>query len=95
MIKKIKNSNHFKEMRCKLSIDEGYSEDPIYRIISKVTEKEKGLSMMDLIQKIFNISEWERTQYIKKVLEEFRDKNKINFTRDERGNICSPFRTNK
>lgn len=85
-----------KEMRAKLSIDEGFAEKPIYRIVAKITEKEKGIGMMDLIQKMFNISEWQRKNFIRKTIKDLRDKklfakDPIKWTRDNEGNIISPF----
>ena len=89
-------------MRAKLVFDEGFAEKPVYRIKAFVSEKRKGLDMMDLIQKNFSItdSEW-RNRYrenMKDVLADpdfFNKDRKVVWSRDEKGNIASPFRSNR
>ena len=92
-------------MRAKLVFDEGFAEKPVYRIKAFVSEKRKGLDMMDLIQKNFSItdSEW-RNRYRENMKDVLADPNffnkdsmdrKVRWTRDDKGNITSPFRSNR
>ena len=79
----------------------------IDRVRSKTTEKEKGLLMMDLIEKRFSISDFDKEKWRKEMIireeEDFEEMKKQAherkfrdpFTRDERGDIISPFRSKK
>lgn len=95
-------------MRAKLSFDEGYAEKPHYSIKAFTTEKDKGMNMMELIEDNFSISEEDRKAWFQKKLAEFNadamtptvmpkslaDK-QVKFTRDDKGKIVSPFRSDK
>lgn len=91
------------KLKARLSFDEGYTERPIYSIKASTTEKEKGIDMIELILTNFNITIREVGEYIKKkrisLVNEMKALAKtsptINWTRDEHGNIASPFRSNK
>jgi len=91
-MKKEKKKGKFRSfpfLRAKLTFDDGYAENPIYLIKAITTEKDKGLDMVDLIRNNFNLTLEEiRKNFLKKLEEE---RKKI-WTRDERGNITSPFR---
>ena len=79
-------------LRAKLSFDDGFAEHPIYVIKATTNEKKKGLYMLELIENNFNITiEDKRNEFIKKV----REQDKIKWTRDEKGNIISPFNIKK
>ena len=95
-------------LRAKLSFDEGFAERPIYVIKAHAGEKEKGINMLELIETNFNICDQDRIEAVKKKLKELneeamtptvlpkdlRDK-QVKFTKDEEGNIVSPFRSKK
>lgn len=106
---KKKNSfNFLRELRAKLSFDDGFAERPIYSIKGKTNEKEKGINMLELIESQFGISKEDRQKAFRAQMEELNDlamqpteypkpfkPDKIKFTRDEKGNLASPFRTKK
>lgn len=85
----------------------GWFGDLMDRIKAKTTEKEKGIMMLDKIENQFNISEVDRKSFRKELKEreekefdEMREqakerKDKDPFTRDEQGNIVSPFASKK
>lgn len=76
----------------------------IDRLKGKVTEKNKGIEMMNKIEGSFGISEKDRMEYDEKMLEWQKDaftptevskdlkEGQIKWTRDEKGNLVSPFR---
>lgn len=93
-------------LRAKLSFDEGYAENPVYSIKGFTTEKEKGIDMIELIKNNFHINGEDEKLAFKKKMEEWQqdlnkpddhtkeaEKNltKVKWTKDERGNIISPF----
>ena len=95
-------------LRAKLSFDEGFAERPIYVIKANTQEKQKGINMLELIETNFNINKEDRLDATKKKLEELNieamtptlvskevEKNQARFTRDEKGNIVSPFKSEK
>jgi len=98
--KKIFNRNNSSIMRAKLSFDEGFAERPIYTIKGFVTEKEKGVNMIELIRDNFGICDEDMRKVIRERLEEY-NKNfftpiekmrksvakPVEWKRDERGNI--------
>ncbi len=105
-----KNNPRLGSTRAKLTFDDGFAEKPTHRIIGFTTEKDKGISMLELIQNKFNISEYEFKEAFKKKLSEWQKEfqepteykktypkkfslkdEKPQFTRDERGQIISPF----
>ncbi|KKN20300.1 hypothetical protein LCGC14_0937120 [marine sediment metagenome] len=83
----------------------GWFGDLIDRIKAKTTEKEKGIMMLDKIENQFNISQMDREAFRKvmkerekedfeEMKEQARERRKGDpFTRDEKGNIVSPFRS--
>ncbi len=91
-------------LRAKLTFDEGMAEYPVYSIKAFTNEKEKGINMLKLIEDNFEISDEDRRDYIRRKLEEW-DKDSMKptdypkgfrtepfkWTKDERGNIISPF----
>ena len=92
--------------RAKLSFDDGFAERPFYAIKAFTTEKHKGMDMLDLIIQNFGISEKEMKEAFRIKMEEFNydamqptiapkgfKQEEIKFTRDEKGNIISPFKT--
>lgn len=91
-------------LRAKLSIDEGFAENPIYSIKAFTTEKDKGIDMIELIKSNFNINAKDMDLAFKKKMEEWQQeamkptqvsievrKAQIKWTRDEDGNFISPF----
>ncbi len=97
MKKKHKKNNYpHKIMRARLSFDEGFRERPIYSIKGNITEKDKGLDMLDLIRTQFNISDRDQREFFREKLRELdmdamtpTEPQKIK--RDEEGRIVSPF----
>ena len=78
------------------------------RIKGKVTQKERGISMINRIEDRFNISQFDIEEFRKalneKEIEDFKelqeearrkDRQPIKWTRDKRGKIISPFSTNR
>lgn len=75
----------------------------IDRIKGKVTQKNKGLEMLEKIEGSFSISEFDRKEYKRKMMEWQHDAftpteipksiklEQAKFSRDEDGNITSPF----
>ena len=100
--------NKSNEMVAKLSMNEGFREMPIYKIKAKVSEKKKGIDMLELIEQNFNISEKDRKEAFKIKMKELEKdfenptivpklfkQEKIKWTRDDKGRIVSPFPTKK
>ena len=87
MSKTNKNKEHRKGLiTAKLVIyDWGWRENVLYRITAKQNDKKKGLRMIQAIKNYFGINSGDEEIIIKKEIE------KIKWTRDERGNIISPF----
>ncbi len=93
-------------LRAKLTFDDGLAERPIDRIVAFSTEKTKGMQMLERIEDRFGISQQDRESFFQDKLKEFKAMpiaeetkevssivNKL--TRDERGNLASPFRSKK
>ena len=79
-------------LRVKLSFDDGFAEQPIYVIKATTSEKDKGVYMLELIEENFDITMRDRKITISKRLKEHE---KIEWTRDDDGNIISPFSVRK
>ncbi len=101
---KKKNFHGSSKLRVKLTADDGFIERPIYSIKGMTTEKDKGFNMIELIKNLFGISDKAITEDTNRMCEEIRNDIpgmreqgdlKDAFTRDEDGNIISPFRTKK
>lgn len=98
-------------LRAKLTFDQGFAENPVYSIKGFTNEKEKGIGMIKLIKNNFSINgqdidestnreveEWNKEALKSKLGEknkEWGEKPSIKWTRDEKGNIKSPFATKK
>lgn len=92
-------------LNARLSFNDGYAESPIYSIKAVTSEKGKGFDMIDLIMDNFNIISNEIIEHRRivkaQILEEMNHlSNKIMFppiklNRDNKGNLVSPFATNK
>lgn len=96
-------------LRAKLSFDDGFAERPLYNIKAFTNEKEKGIDMVELIGNNFGISRKDIDEALQRKLKEWNEdamkptiikdeeikKKQIKFTRDERGNIVSPFKSKK
>ena len=89
-------------LRAKLSFDDGFAERPLYSIKAFTNEKGKGINMIDLIRDNFDVSNLDLKEYQKdKFTELTRDfeeleeekitRTPIKWTRDEKGQIISPF----
>lgn len=80
----------------------GWTGNLIHRIKGKTTEKEKGVAMVDKIEDLFNLSREDKDYIRGKIREKDIESMKptkypkgtepTKWTRDERGNIVSPFR---
>ncbi len=100
---KSKNSRYIRsKLKARLSFDDGYVEKPIYSIKAFTNEKGKGINMIGLIRDNFNITREdikehqqiefnELTNDFEMLEKQVKDRKKVEFTRDERGQIMSPF----
>ena len=89
--------------RARFSIDEGFAEKPIYSVKAFTTEKDKGIDMVNLIKDNFDITSEDIDYAFKRKMEDWQNditpdevtikksSATIKWTRDERGNIVSPF----
>ncbi|KKN59069.1 hypothetical protein LCGC14_0546240 [marine sediment metagenome] len=69
--------------------DWGWADNVIYRVIGKTNEKDKGLLMIDKIKQFFGIRNNDiEDSETKRIKDEIK---RINWTRDEKGQIISPF----
>lgn len=95
-------------LRVKLIFDDGFAERPIYSIKAFTNEKNKGIFMVELIGANFNLSSKDLAESLERKLAEWDEdsmeptkfskgweKEQVKFTRDEKGNIVSPFRSKK
>lgn len=93
----IKNAN----LTAKLTFfDWGWADNVVFSLKAKVSEKYKGLLMIERLKLFFGITNKEIVSNEKERIEEEvnevkKKRSKINWTRDEKGNIISPFRTRK
>lgn len=78
--------------------DWGWADNIIYKVKGKVTEKDKGLLMIQKIKEFFGVRNNEIKDNERKVIQDevqringIREKNKIKWTRDEKDRIISPF----
>lgn len=83
-------------LRCKLSFDEGFAEQPIYSIKGFTNEKDKGIDMIELIKNNFSITQWDiekgRSREAEEQYQHYKkSQGAIKWTRDDKGNIVSPF----
>ncbi len=88
-------------LRARLSFDDGFAERPIYSIKAFTNEKGKGVSMIELIQDNFDITSLDIKNYqqmkFNELTSDFQELEKktkrksIQWLRDEKGNIISPF----
>jgi len=69
---KKRNGFTFGRTKAKLTFHEGFKEEPTHRIVGQVTEKDKGISMLELIQCKFNISYEEFKDVFKRKLSEWQ-----------------------
>jgi phage repressor protein C with HTH and peptisase S24 domain len=106
--KRRKKTNHSFKLRARLSFDEGFAEKPVYTVKAFTTEKDKGIRMIELIRDNFNINKFEMNKLFRQRMEKlnedamtpttykaFSKTKPIKWTRDERGNLASPFRSKK
>ena len=90
--KKFENRKNY--ITAKLTFfDWGWADNVIYRIKANVNEKDKGLDMINKIKEFFGIKNIDINEYEVKITNDEIDR--IKWTRDERGNIISPFRSRK
>lgn len=73
--------------------DWGWADNVVYRQIAKVNEKEKGIRMISKIKEYFGITNKDIKE--NETITIKREIQRINWTRDEKGRIVSPFRTKK
>lgn len=89
------------DLTAKLTFfDWGWADNVIFSLKARITEKYKAFLMIDKIKHFFGISNKDiiknEKEHIKNEINEMREmKSKIKWTRDEQGNIISPFRTRK
>ncbi len=69
--------------------DWGWADNIIYKLRGKTNEKNKGLMMIHKIKEFFNIKGDEIKEHEKE--ENKKEIDRIKWTRDEKGNIVSPF----
>jgi len=93
-----KSKNIVKQrLRAKLSFDEGYAENPIYSLKAFTNEKDRGIDMIELIKNQFQINNEDIDLAFRNKMEEWEEdfqkptNRLIEWTRDEKGNIISPF----
>ncbi|KKK86217.1 hypothetical protein LCGC14_2765440 [marine sediment metagenome] len=90
--KKVENRKNY--ITAKLVFyDWGWADNIIYRIRGKVSEKEKGLRMIEKIKEFFGITNNSIQEH--EIEENKEEIKRINWTRDEKGNIVSPFKSKK
>ena len=94
---------------AKLSIFDLFRREKVFhRQFAKTNEKEKGLMMMDIIESYFGISIEDRREFRRQQFRESAEEMEIRsfggllfpteptkIKRDEKGNIISPFASNK
>ena len=86
-------------LTAKLSIfDWGWAENILFKLKAKQSEKNKGLIMIQKLKELFGISNHDIQLHERKIIND--EVRKITFTRDvftrdERGNIVSPFRSKR
>ncbi len=92
------------KLRARLTFNDGFAEKPLYSIKAVTTEKNKGHDMIQLIMNNFNITHQEIFREEQKLHETMRSEVPLMkyhqntndpFTRDEKGNIVSPFRSTR
>lgn len=73
--------------------DWGWADNVVYRVRGKTNEKDKGLLMIDKIKEFFGIQNTDiKDSESKRIKDEIK---RINWTRDEKGRITSPFNKKK
>lgn len=93
MSKNIKKDHRKSYVTAKLVFfDWGWADNIIYKLRGKTTEKNKGLMMIQKIKEFFSINGKEIKEHEEK--ENKKEVNRIKWTRDEEGNIISPFDRN-
>ncbi len=76
-----------------LVYDWGWADEIIYKLKAKTTEKLKGVVMVEKIKEIFGINESDLHKHQEKEIEMQRQiQTPVEWTRDEKGNIVSPFK---
>lgn len=104
MSKHHKNTIKKADLTAKLTFfDWGWADNVIFSLKAMITEKHKGFLMIEKIKMFFNINNKDiinnEEQHIKREINDIKEmqkeKSKIKWTRDEQGNIISPFRTKK
>lgn len=89
------------DLTAKLTFfDWGWADNVVFSVKAKVSEKYKGLQMIERIKMFFGISNKEivrnEEDNLKTEIAEIKgNKSKIKWTRDEEGNITSPFKSKK
>ena len=81
------------------AFEENKREKPHYKAEAHQNEKEKGIGMISYLKNLFGVGssderKFERQEQIRQRREnskEIEEKRKIRWTRDEKGNIQSPF----
>lgn len=75
--------------------DWGWKENIIYRVKSSCSDKNKGLLMIDAIRNYFGINNEDEKEYeevrIEREVRAIQPTEPINWTKDAKGNIISPF----
>lgn len=83
------NSNKTNGVVAKLtSYDPNKRENPHYKVEAMSSEKNKGLMMIQYLKGLFGVNEKDEEKHIQN---EMNEQKKIKWTRDERGNIISPW----
>ncbi|HEC37451.1 hypothetical protein LCGC14_0476560 [marine sediment metagenome] len=99
MNKNLKKINRKPHLTAKLTFfDWGWADNIVFKLKARVSEKNKGLVMIERIKTFFSITDDEiqdnDKRELDKEIEEIK-RERIKWTRDEKGNIVSPFRPKK
>ena len=77
-------------LTAKLTVwDWGWADNIVAKIVGRASEKDKGLLMIERIKDCFSISNKDIAEDEKKEIR--AEAERIQWTRDEKGNIVSPF----
>lgn len=84
-------------LTAKLTIfDWGWPDKIIFGLKGKQNEKGKGMLMIDRLKDLFGISNSDITTHEEESIQkEVKKMEKIKWTRDDKGNIISPYRSKK
>ena len=95
MSKPFKKINRKPHLTAKLTFfDWGWADNIVFKLIARVSDREKGFVMIERIKTFFNINNNDIIKNEKETIKEEMNQ-QIKWTRDEEGNIVSPFKSKK